>query len=118
MLRSRLDRAFARYARTGDPASLARVFDGCAGELYRLGFHLLGDRHAAEDLVQQTFVVAIEQAKSFDRSRRVLPWLCGILTNRALHLRRQSRQRRETSAAARDDIVDAADVAAARETNE
>lgn len=53
MLRSRLDRAFVRYARTGDPGALARVFDGCAAELYRIGFHLVGDRHLAEDLVQQ-----------------------------------------------------------------
>ena len=87
MLRSRLDRAFVRYARTGDPRALGRVFDGCAVELYRLAFHLLGDRHTAEDLVQQTFVVAIEQAATFDRSRAVQPWLCGILTHRALQLR-------------------------------
>jgi DNA-directed RNA polymerase specialized sigma24 family protein len=93
MLRSRIDRAFRRYVRAGDPAALGRVFDHAAPELYRLGFHLLGDRHAAEDLVQQTFLVAIEQAARFDPAARVLPWLCGILTNRALHLRRQQRQR-------------------------
>jgi RNA polymerase sigma-70 factor (ECF subfamily) len=117
MLRSRLDRAFARFAATGDPLALTRVFDGCATELYRLGFHLLGDRHAAEDLVQHTFVVAIEQAKTFDRARRVLPWLCGILTHRALHLRRQARQR----AAANEDVaaaeraVDPVELAGGRE---
>ncbi|MFY9341133.1 MAG: sigma-70 family RNA polymerase sigma factor [Planctomycetota bacterium] len=116
MLRSGLDRAFGRYARTGDPGALARVFDGCAVELYRIGFHLLGDRHAAEDLVQQTFVVAIEQAKTFERSRRVLPWLCGILTNRALHLRRQARQR--AAAAVADAVADPVAEAAAREVQE
>ncbi|HEX6813387.1 MAG TPA: sigma-70 family RNA polymerase sigma factor, partial [Planctomycetota bacterium] len=116
MLRSAVDRAFLRYARTGDPGALGRVFDGSAGELYRLGFHLLGDRHAAEDLVQHTFVVAIEQASSFDRSRRVLPWLCGILTNRALHLRRQSKQRAASEGrAAADRAVDPAAEAGARE---
>lgn len=117
MLRSRLDRAFVRYARTGDPGALARVFDGCAAELYRIGFHLLGDRHAAEDLVQQTFVVAIEQAKSFEGERRVLPWLCGILTNRALHLRRQ-RRRPASPAAGRDDVVDPIAEAAQHELSE
>lgn len=120
MLRSSLDRAFARYARTGEPEALARVFDGCANELYRIGFHLLGDRHAAEDLVQQTFVVAIEHAKGFDRSRRVLPWLCGILTNRALLARRQ--QRTHAAAAARgpirDDVVDPMAQSAANEVTE
>lgn len=118
MLRSRLDRAFARYARTGDPRALGRVFDGCAVELYRLAHHLLGDRHAAEDLVQQTFVVAIEQAASFDRSRAVQPWLCGILTHRALQLRRQLRQRAAAAPTARQDIVDPASEVVARETED
>jgi len=63
MLRSGLDRAFVRYARTGDPGALARVFDGSAQELYRLGFHLLGDRHTAEDLVQHTFVVGLGEGR-------------------------------------------------------
>jgi RNA polymerase sigma-70 factor (ECF subfamily) len=116
MLRSRLDRAFTRFADTGDPKALARVFDGCAAELYRLAHHLIGDRHTAEDLVQQTFVVAIEQAASFDRSRGVLPWLCGILTHRALHLRRQLRQRAARVPLPQPDLVDPAHEAEARET--
>lgn len=119
MLRSGLDRAFARYARTGDPAALGRVFDGSAAELYRIGYHLLGDRHAAEDLVQQTFVVAIEQAKAFDGARRVLPWLCGILTNRALHLRRQLRHRGAVVRPANGgDVVDPVAEVASREVEE
>ena len=89
MLRSRIDRAFERFRANGDPRHLARVFDATAPELYRLAWHLVGDRHAAEDLVQTTFVVAIQDAASFDSERGVLPWLCGVLANRALHLRRQ-----------------------------
>lgn len=93
MLFSRIDRAYRRWRRTGDGRQLARVFDATANDLFRLGYHLLGDRHAAEDLVQQTFVVAIEQAVALADGRAVFPWLCGILTNRALHQRRQLRQR-------------------------
>ncbi len=118
MLGSRLDRAFVRYVQTGDPAALARVFDGCAAELYRIGYHLLGDRHAAEDLVQQTFVVAIEQAAQFDASRRVLPWLCGILTHRALHQRRQARARAAVPVRVLDVAVDPAATTAANEVAE
>ncbi len=111
MLRFGLDRHFAQYCRTGDARALARVFDGAAAELYRLGYHLLGDRHAAEDLVQQTFVTAIEARESFAAERRVMPWLCGILTHRALHQRRQRRQRLQQDhqlPAAMDQIVDPA----------
>jgi RNA polymerase sigma-70 factor (ECF subfamily) len=117
MLRSGIDRAFARYVRTGDPGALARVFDGSAQQLYRLAWHLLGDRHAAEDAVQQTFVFVIRQARGFDTTRRVLPWLCGILTNHALHVRRQARRRAAAIAAVGDAVVDPIAEACARETH-
>jgi RNA polymerase sigma-70 factor (ECF subfamily) len=117
MLRSWLDRAFRRWRRTGDGRLLARVFDATAADLYRLGYHLLGDRHAAEDLVQHTFVVAIEQADSFEDRRGVVPWLSGILTHRALHLRRQQRQR-AGKANGSDSAVDPVAEANARELQE
>lgn len=94
----RIDRAFARYRDHGDPLALARVFDLAAGELYRLAWHLCGDRHVAEDLVQTTFLVAIEDARGPAPQRAVLPWLCGVLTNRARM--RWRRQRVEQQAAA------------------
>lgn len=106
MLGFRLDRQFARYCSTGDPRALSRVFEGAATELYRLAYHLVGDRHVAEDLVQQTFIVAIEHRQKFERGRKVLPWLCGVLTNRALHLRRQLRQQQRRGLAAADVVVD------------
>jgi RNA polymerase sigma-70 factor (ECF subfamily) len=121
MLRSGVDRAFARWVRTGDPVALGRVFDRAAPELYRLAWHLLADRHAAEDCVQQAFVVAIEQRSGFDAQRRVLPWLCGILTNRALHARRQARRRDAGvahAAAAAGELADPLDAASAREAQE
>lgn len=83
MVRPDLDRWFATYRRTGDAAALAHVFDGCAVELLQVAMHLVRDIDVAEDLVQATFVAAIETAGSFDPSRAVLPWLTGILTNRA-----------------------------------
>ncbi|HEX5051721.1 MAG TPA: sigma-70 family RNA polymerase sigma factor [Planctomycetota bacterium] len=118
MLRSRIDRAFRRYQQTGDARSLARVFDATAPELYRLAFHLAGDRHAAEDLVQTTFLTAIEDVASYDGTRRVLPWLLGILANRARHDRRQARQRERTPPIARASLPgDPLALAAAGELN-
>jgi len=85
----RTDRAFARYRRFGHADDLARVFDATAPMLYRLAWHLTGDRHAAEDLVQTTFLVAIEDRGAHAPGRAVLPWLCGILANRARVRRRR-----------------------------
>jgi RNA polymerase sigma factor (sigma-70 family) len=53
----------------------------------------ISDRQLAEDLVQQTFVVAIESRSDWDGERSLLPWLMGILAHRARNLRRREQQR-------------------------
>jgi RNA polymerase sigma-70 factor (ECF subfamily) len=81
---------FARYRRDGDAQALARVFDATAPRLLRIAIHFAGDVGAAEDLVQATFVTAIERAASFDASKSVEPWLTGILAHHARRLRREA----------------------------
>src|SRR5262249_48886514 len=83
------DSLFRRYCRTGDPRALGVVFDRTAPELLRIAGWLCGNRADAEDLLQRTFLLAIESRASFDGSRRALPWLCGILTNQARDLQRE-----------------------------
>ena len=86
------ERLFERFRHKRDAGSLARVFDRTAPALLRVALHLSHDRHIAEDLLQQTFLAAIEQADRWDRERGLFPWLVGILTNRArLHRRAQQR---------------------------
>ncbi|MCA8975260.1 MAG: RNA polymerase sigma factor [Planctomycetes bacterium] len=89
MPRSTLDDRFARFRQSGDPASLAEVFDGTAGELLRVARYLTKNTHAAEDLLQTTFLKAIEHRHRYDPAQPVLPWLLGILANTARHERRQ-----------------------------
>ena len=74
----REDRLFERFRRTHDPAALAEVFDRCARELLRVAVHLAGDVATAEDLVQGTFLEAIEHAQQFEAGRHVRGWLLGI----------------------------------------
>src|SRR5687768_3677050 len=93
------DRLFALFRRTGDPSALAEVFDRTAAEALRVALHLADSMHDAEDLVQQTFVAAIEDAHRYDPNRRFLPWLLGILAHQARSTRR-SRKRRLALAAA------------------
>ena len=85
---------FRRFRRTGDPAALAEVFDRTAPELLRLARLLVG-RDAADDVVQATFVAAIDSAAAFDPKRRVRPWLCGLLANHAKRHRRALRREHE-----------------------
>lgn len=83
MRRRELERWFDRFRSKGDLRALEKVFDKTARDLLSVAQHLVGDVHDAEDLVQATFVTAIERASTFDRSRELRPWLCGILAHKA-----------------------------------
>jgi RNA polymerase sigma-70 factor (ECF subfamily) len=87
------DTRFLDFRRTGDPGALADVFDEAAPELLRLALHFADDPAVAEDLLQETFLVAIRRAESFDPARRVVPWLIGILENLARRERERARRR-------------------------
>lgn len=87
MIRAREDRWFDHFRRTGDPRVLAKVFGRTAPELWRVAAHLCRDRHAAEDAVQGTFLLAIEAKDDWDKTRPLLPWLLGLLANRVRDLR-------------------------------
>ena len=79
---------FARFRDEADVGALGQLYDLTAAELLRVGFHLVRDPARAEDLVQQTFVAAIEGASRFDAERSVRGWLLGILANQARKLQR------------------------------
>src|SRR5260221_281997 len=78
-----LEELFDRYRKAGDLAALAEVFDRTADQLLKIAWHLSHDEAQAEDLVQSTFLAAIEHPERFDASREFVPWLVGILTNKA-----------------------------------
>ena len=70
--------------------ALAAVFDATAAEVLRVAHHLARDPATAEDLLQRTFLTAIEAASSWDRRRRLVPWLLGILGNHAKEAARRA----------------------------
>lgn len=82
-----LDSSFLAWRERSDLVALSRVFDELAPELYAVARHLSRGTSEAEDLVQQTFLVAIERAGSFDPARPLRPWLFGILALEARKLR-------------------------------
>ncbi len=90
MERTDADRIFARFQQHGDPADLAKVFDLLAPQLLLVAQHLSRNGVSAEDLVQDTFVRAIETIARFDPNRRTLPWLLGILSGEAQNARRKA----------------------------
>ncbi|HVS11918.1 MAG TPA: sigma-70 family RNA polymerase sigma factor, partial [Planctomycetota bacterium] len=87
-----LDRLFQRFRARGDASALAELYDEVAPELLRISRHLVRDAVEAEDVLQSTFLAAIEAADSYDETRRVLPWLVGILARQAGLARRKRRR--------------------------
>ena len=59
-MRSIEDRLFERFQRTGNTRALGALFDRVAPDLLKVARYLSGDRAFAEDLVQATFMAALE----------------------------------------------------------
>lgn len=89
------ERNFALWRSRCDAQALGRVFDAVAPELLVVAGHVAG-RGEAEDLVQGTFLQAIEHAERWDASRPLKPWLVGILIR--LSRRERERTRRQVDA--------------------
>lgn len=84
-------RAFRAFFTSGDPRHVGTVFDRLAPELLLVAARLLPPGGDAADVVQQTFVTALQQRARFDTRRPVAPWLVGILLQ---HVRRERRRLR------------------------
>ncbi len=78
----------------GKEASFELLVRRHTSELYQFVYKFTSNSAAAEDVVQETFLQVYRSAASFDRSRRLKPWLFTIGANKARdYLRRQSRRR-------------------------
>lgn len=88
-MRRSLESLWLRFRDRGDTEALGQVFDEAAPELLRIAMHVTRDPVAAEDLVQATWLAAIEHAGRFDDERKLMPWLLGILTNQRRHRARR-----------------------------
>ncbi|MFT4843805.1 MAG: DNA-directed RNA polymerase specialized sigma24 family protein, partial [Candidatus Azotimanducaceae bacterium] len=60
-----IEESFLRYRNHGDVKALGDVFDAVAEELALVAAHLMPTGVEAEDLVQVTFVEAIEHAERY-----------------------------------------------------
>jgi len=85
-----LESLFRAFRERSDLGALATVFERTAPDLLRTATSLAGDPSAGEDLLQATFVSAIERRERWDAGRPLVPWLVGILTRHARELRRRA----------------------------
>jgi RNA polymerase sigma-70 factor, ECF subfamily len=77
--------------RTGDRAEFARLVDTYYTPIYRLGLKMLGDSADAEDVLQNTFLKALQHLPDFEGRSSLSTWLYRIAANEALMLLRKRR---------------------------
>ncbi|HHI79625.1 MAG TPA: sigma-70 family RNA polymerase sigma factor [Planctomycetes bacterium] len=94
-MRKTIEEQFCRFRDRGDSSALADVFDAVSPVLGRVAVHLTGDLSGAEDLLQETFLAAMEAAERYDAERPLLPWLLGLMGNHARRARRRSQRKPE-----------------------
>jgi RNA polymerase sigma-70 factor, ECF subfamily len=72
-----------RAARGGDPAAIGRFYDAHVDGLYTFVYYRVGrDSHLAEDVVQETFAIAMSRQADYDPARGSIgSWLTVLSRN-------------------------------------
>jgi RNA polymerase sigma-70 factor (ECF subfamily) len=78
-----------------DRQKFAEVVDANYRRIFRGALSVTGDRHLAEEIVQETFVLAFRKFDSFSERASAFTWLYGIMLNKYRdHCRRRKLLRR------------------------
>ncbi len=93
MPKDNITETFLSYRDKGDPRDLGKVFDKTSTHLHQLACHLTLDQNDADDLLQATFLIAIERRHKYQPSGSVLSWLFGIMAKEA-HAKRRAAGRK------------------------
>jgi RNA polymerase sigma-70 factor (ECF subfamily) len=89
--------------RAGNREEFSRLVDAYSGPIYRLALKILGNTTDAEDVLQNTFLKALQHLKDFEGRSSVSTWLYRIASNEALMLLRKQRPEISLSEATQDD---------------
>jgi len=83
-----------RSALAGDESAWRTLYDESFEPLERFVVgRCQGDRNAADEVVQQTWLVAVRRLRQFDPRRgTLLNWLCGIANNELRNYQRKTRR--------------------------
>lgn len=88
----------------GDPNAPEQLFKGHAVKLYRTAFGVLRNKEDAEDALQDCWLRAWTNLKSFEGRSSFSTWLTQIVINSALMILRKKRNVREVSMDATEEI--------------
>jgi len=84
----------AKIAAVSDDGAARRLYRKYRMELFRFGFHVLGNQGLAEEMVQETFIKFCHQAGNYDAARGpVRAWLFTIAKSAACDIARRPSSR-------------------------
>jgi len=118
------DNELVEIVREHDPERYAELIERYQGKLFAYLYRLTGAREETEDLLQDVFIKAFRNLRSYDISRKFSSWIYRIAHNEAVnHIKRRSLKRFipwEDITATKDMLVmssseEAADIAHMRE---
>jgi RNA polymerase sigma-70 factor (ECF subfamily) len=87
------ERQLVERCLAGEQAAVAELVQRFHSPVFGLAYRMLGHRHDAEDVSQESFVRAIRSLRSWDCTRELLPWLLAIVGNRCRTLLAVRRRR-------------------------
>ncbi|TDK32609.1 RNA polymerase sigma factor [Luteimonas terrae] len=102
----REEAALVRRARWGDQRAFETLYDRHAGAIHALAYRLTGDRGAAEDITQDTFLRMVQFIGGLRGDRPLRPWLKRVAANAAID--RLRRERLVSGSIEADALVDGA----------
>jgi RNA polymerase sigma-70 factor, ECF subfamily len=91
------DEDLISFVQANDPQAFATVYDRHGRAAYSLAYRMMGERQAAEDLVQDAFLKVWRAAGSYRTERgSVRTWILSIVHNRGIDQLRSLASRRRT----------------------
>ena len=88
------DLPLVHRAKSGDYAAFEALVEKYEHRVFGLAQRMLGRRHDAEEVVQQTFLSLIEHIDGFREEARFSTWLMRVAANHAMALMRRQSVRR------------------------
>lgn len=92
MIDEKLEKKLTAYL-GGDDSAFGYIYDATYKAVYFTALYLVGHKHTAEDIVQDTYLKALKNLHSYQRGSNFVGWLCQISKNTAMdELRKRSRE--------------------------
>ncbi len=88
------EKELVKKAQSGDFEAFSLLIEKYKNKIYNLGLKLSGDRHDAEDILQETFLKAVDNIDKFRGDSSFGTWLYAIAVN-AVRVLHQSRKKAE-----------------------